>query len=682
MQPHNLLSQQSSPYLLQHKDNPVWWHPWGNEAFERAAREDKPVFLSIGYSTCYWCHVMEHDSFEQQAVADVLNEHFVSIKVDREEFPDVDQIYMDVVVGIHGHGGWPMSVFLTPERKPFWGGTFFYRDQFTQILRGIAETWRAERSKVESSTTELMRYLVAKQERPGDVTVDAGVFRTATEQLLIRADSARGGFGGAPKFPPSQQLLYLMRVHAIQGDAASLHAINTTLSCMARGGIFDQVGGGFHRYSVDAAWLIPHFEKMLYDNALLAQVYLEGAQLTGNPLYRMVAARTLEYMVREMRDPCGAFQSAEDAGEVEREGEFYAWTPTELAVVLGEALGRRIADLFGVTEEGNFERGTSVLHVVDDARWGEVLESDVQGALAALYAARRVRTAPHRDTKVLAGWNGLAITACAKGAQVLGDQRLLVAARDAAEWICSNLATAAGLKRRYCSGAVGIDGVLEDYAYLIEGLLALFIASGEEMWLKHAVRLQDEQDARLWSEENRAYRSSASDGLIVEVCEWSDGATPSPNGISLSNLTVLAELSGEKRFADRAALAATGIPRDILSSPSHFSSTLRGEMLRHAPASTIVAVSRDPSSADAQRMRGELAGVYLPFSVVVWAPETSASPADRGGIFQGREPRGKGCTFYVCRGHTCLEPLSEVAGVVRLCAPGMSARQLVGASVE
>ena len=665
MQPHNLLSQESSPYLLQHKDNPVWWHPWGKEAFERAAREDKPVFLSIGYSTCYWCHVMEHDSFEQQAVADVLNEHFVSIKVDREEFPDVDQIYMDVVVGIHGHGGWPMSVFLTPERKPFWGGTFFYRDQFIQILRGIAETWRTDRSKIEGSTTELMRYLVAKQERPGDVTVDAAVFRTATEQLLIRADSARGGFGGAPKFPPSQQLLYLMRVQAIQGDAASLHAINTSLSGMARGGIFDQVGGGFHRYSVDAEWLIPHFEKMLYDNALLAQVYLEGAQLTGNPLYRMVAARTLDYMVREMRDPCGVFQSAEDAGEVEREGEFYAWRPGELVSVLGDDLAARVGGLFGVTEEGNFERQSSVLHIASEARWGEVLEPSIKGALGALYQARRGRVVPHRDTKVLSGWNGLAIAACAKGFQVLGELRFLAAAREAATWMCEHMLTPDGLKRRACGGNIGIDAVLEDYAYLIEGLVVLFAASGEKCWLTYAMRLQDEQDRRLWSAENCAYRTSASEGLIVEVCEWSDGATPSPNGISLSNLIWLSELSGEARYAQRVDEMVRGVPKDIISSPAHFCSTLRGLMLRSAPPSTVVVASAPKGGGEAAAQRAQLAELYVPFTSIVWKPHSAQDLS----LFQGRESRNDADTYYVCVGHRCSAPTGDINEVRTRCAP-------------
>lgn len=663
----NLLGAEKSPYLLQHQNNPVWWHPWGAGAFERAAREDKPVFLSIGYSTCYWCHVMEHDSFEQQAVADVLNEHFVSIKVDREEHPDVDQIYMDVVVGIHGHGGWPMSVFLTPERKPFWGGTFFYRDAFIQILKGIAQTWRAERAKIESSTGELMRYLESKQERPGGGAVTKAVFMHALEQLLLRFDRTYGGFGPAPKFPPTQQLLLLMRAHAMQGDAASLEAINTTLSGMARGGLFDQVGGGFHRYSVDGQWLIPHFEKMLYDNALLAQAYLEAVQLTGSELYRMVARRTLDYMLEEMRDRGGAFQSAEDAGEVEREGEFYAWTPAQVRNVLGDEEGARICALFGVSDEGNFERGTSVMHIAGESRWREVLEPRCVASLTALQAARRSRTAPHRDTKVLAGWNGLAISACARGYQVLGDARYLDAAVAAASFVCSELWPESGLQRRYCDGSAGIAAVHEDYAYLIEGLLALFVATGDGVWLSRAIKLQDEQDRRLFSGEHRAYLSSASEGLIVQVCEWGDGATPSPNGISLLNLTLLAELSGEARFAQRALELESGIPGEATSHPVHYCSALRGVMLRRAPASVVVAVS-PPGAGKPSPEVLTLWGRYLPFTAVVPGQDGAGSSGEVPVIFRGRVARGEKTAFYVCRGTSCLEPTVDVQGVEDVCS--------------
>ncbi len=671
-EPRNLLAAEKSPYLLQHRDNPVWWHPWGAEAFERARREDKPVFLSIGYSTCYWCHVMEHDSFEQQAVADVLNKHFVSIKVDREEFPDVDQIYMDVVVGIHGHGGWPMSVFLTPERKPFWGGTFFYRDTFIQILGGIAHTWQTERHKAVSSSDELMRYLESRQERPQDRSgagvVSPEVLRLAEEQLLGRLDSAAGGFGGAPKFPPSQQLMFLMRTYASHGGAAALEALRITLSGMARGGLFDQVGGGFHRYSVDAAWAIPHFEKMLYDNGLLAQVYLEAFQLTGEALYGEVARKTLRYLTTEMVDDSGGFHSAEDAGEVEREGEFYAWTPAQVREALAdEQSAARLCVLLGISEEGNFERSTSVPHLISDQAWRESCEPAMQAALERLRLAREKRARPHRDTKVLSGWNGLAIAACAKGFQVLGDGELLAAAERAAQLIFDRLwSPETGLQRRFCAGSAGISAVLEDYAYLIEGLIALFAASGQGTWLERAALLQDEQDRRLWSAKHRAYRASASEGLIVEVCEWSDGATPSPNGTSLSNLTNLAELTGESRFAARAAELESGIPAEATAYPAQFCSTLRAVMLRRAPASVCVAVEPSGSPGPSSEVRA-LWKAFLPFTVAPWGVEGERNQ----GLFAGRSAIGKKVAFYVCRGQSCEQPTVESQRAVDVCSTGI-----------
>lgn len=667
-QPKNLLGAEKSPYLLQHRDNPVWWHPWGAEAFERARREDKPVFLSIGYSTCYWCHVMEHDSFEQQSVADVLNKHFVSVKVDREEFPDVDQIYMDVVVGIHGHGGWPMSVFLTPDRKPFWGATFFYRDTFIQILQGIAQAWENERPKVMNSGDELLRYLESRQERPSGAVVTPDVLRIAQEQLLARLDRSLGGFGGAPKFPPSQQLLFLMRMHAVQGDAASLEALRLTLSGMARGGIFDQVGGGFHRYSVDAEWSIPHFEKMLYDNGLLAQVYLEAFQLTGSERYRDVAAKTLGYLVSEMVDASGGFHSAEDAGEVEREGEFYAWTPAEVSDALGDAASAaRLCGLLGIKEGGNFERGTSVPHISTDSAWSALSEPSVCEALLKLKAVRAARKRPHRDSKVLAGWNGLAIGACARGFQVLGEKAFLAAAERAATFICERLwSSETGLLRRFCAGSAGIQAVLEDYAYLVDGLIALFAATGDSTWLERAVLLQDEQDRRLWSTTHRAYRASASEGLIVEVCEWSDGATPSPNGISLSNLAFLAELTAQDRFASRAAELESGIPAEVLSYPAQFCSTLRAVMLRKAQPSACVAVLPQGATFPNQEVFA-LWGAYLPYSVAVWGVEGHQEP----GVFAGRSAIGGRAAFYVCRGHSCGQPTVDVTEAVRGCSAGI-----------
>ena len=658
----NLLGSESSPYLLQHKDNPVWWHPWSDAAFERARAEDKPVFLSIGYSTCYWCHVMEHDSFEHDDVAAVLNENFVSIKIDREEFPDVDQIYMDVVMGIHGHGGWPMSVFLTPERHAFWGGTFFYREKFIEVLKAMSDAWKNDREKVTRSSAELTRYLDSRRATPGEAPIDVNVMGLAMHQLFKRYDREFGGFGAAPKFPPTQSLSFLLRAHALRPNAAALEAVTKTLSGMARGGMFDQVGGGFHRYSVDAEWKIPHFEKMLYDNALLAPVYLDGFKVTGSTLYRTVAERTLEYMITEMASS-GGFFSAEDAGEVNREGEFYSWTPDEIRAVLSGPVADRICRLYSVTSEGNFEHGRSAFLVPSDDAWVETEDAEVRDALRVLYASRSTRPRPHRDEKILSGWNGLAITALCKGYQVLGRDEFLEYALKAADFIERSMVVGGRLQRRYCAGQVGIPAVLEDYVYLIEGYRALFESTGDAAWIERAAALQREQDKYLWSGERRAYVSSAAPGLIVQVCEWVDGAAPSPNGIALTNLLVLAEVTGDPSFAYRAQLLEQGIPSEASTIPMLYMSTLNSILLRMAGCASVSVVAPKLASTPPSEVKA-LWSRFLPFGTVVWGRSGSKNAK----MLESRGALGDKATMYVCRHSACQEPTVDVETAVRLCS--------------
>ena len=659
----NLLGAETSPYLRQHKDNPVWWHPWSDAAFERARREDKPVFLSIGYSTCYWCHVMEHDSFEHEEVARVLNENFVSIKVDREEFPDVDQIYMDVVMGIHGHGGWPMSVFLTPDRQPFWGGTFFYRANFIGVLRAMSDAWKKDREKVTTSSAELTRFLEARRPKLAEAPIDVNVLGLAMNQLFKRYDREFGGFGQSPKFPPTQSLAFLLRAHAVRPNAAALEAVTTTLSGMARGGFFDQLGGGFHRYSVDAEWRIPHFEKMLYDNALLAPIYLDGYRVTGESLYRGVAQRTLDYILREMTSPEGGFYSAEDAGEVEREGEYYSWTQEEIRAVLPQTIAERFCALYSVTLEGNFEHGRSALVIPTNEAWRESESKEIREACQLLLAARAERPRPHRDEKILTGWNGLAITALCRGYQVLGQEDLLTAAIRAAAFIERALVIDGRLQRRYCAGQAGIPALLEDYAYLIEGYRALFESTGDAAWIERAAALQREQDKFLWSGERRAYVSSSAPGLIVQVTEWVDGAAPSPNGIALSNLLVLAEVTGDPAFGYRAQLLEQGIPQEASSLPMVYMSTLNSVMLRMAGAASCSIVPPTPGEAPSPEVRA-LWTRYLPFTTVVW----ERSGAKRSKMLENRSALGDKATIYVCRHSTCQEPTVDVERAVRLCS--------------
>ncbi len=660
--PLNLLRTQTSPYLLQHSENPVWWHPWGDAAFKRAKAEDKPVFLSIGYSTCYWCHVMEKDSFENQEVADLLNRHFVSIKVDREELPDVDQIYMEVVMGIHGHGGWPMSVFLTPEREPFWGGTFFYKDAFVNILNGMADVWQNDRAKVLTSSGELTRFLHAKRPIPAKQNLDVNILGLGMQQLFKRFDREWGGFGGAPKFPPTQPLRFLMAAHMCRPNAAALEATTTTLSAMARGGLFDQIGGGFHRYSVDAEWRIPHFEKMLYDNALLAPVYLEAYTISHNEMYRVVADRTLAYIVDEMSSPEGGFYSAEDAGDVGVEGEYYSWLPSEITEVLSPEIAERFSSLYGVTAVGNFEHGRTVLTIADDEKWKETESAEIRSARATLRAKREERRRPHRDEKILTGWNGLAITALCKGYQVLHESRYRDAALKAARFIEERLASQ-GLKRRYCAGDAGIAAVLEDYAYLIEGYLALGEATGDGYWFERAAQLQDEQDSRLWNPERSAYISSASEGLIVKLCEWIDGATPSPNGVSLANLYVLAAVTGEPRFAARASELELGVPTESFGLPMVYMSTMRAVAMRLAGVATCSVVEKGSRDVP-PKFAFQLWSKPMPFAVVLWAKNGAKVPK----MLESKAPLGDNPTIVVCRGSTCFEPTLDVEDAGRLCS--------------
>jgi uncharacterized protein YyaL (SSP411 family) len=657
----NTLRNEKSPYLLQHKDNPVAWQPWGEAACRLAAEQDKPIFLSIGYSTCYWCHVMEKDSFEHDDVAELLNTYFVPVKVDREELPDVDAIYMDVVVGIHGQGGWPMSVFLTPDGKPFWGGTFFYKAQFKAILQGIHEAWKNEREKILRSSNELTVYLARKQPGLRQEPLDPTLTARAAEQLYGRYDTRYGGFGGAPKFPPAQQIHFLLRVHAETQSAAAREAAVGTLRAMALGGIFDQLGGGFHRYSVDERWLIPHFEKMLYDNALLVPAYLEAYQLTGDELFRDTAQRTLEYLLREMQAPEGAFFTAQDAGEVDKEGEFYAWNPSQVAAICSPTEAEEFCSLYSISAHGNFEHGTSVLALASRDDWATSQGVVVQAIRERLLAERSKRSWPHRDEKILAGWNGLAIRAFALGYKVLGNKRYRDAAESAGRFVVESMTHDGTLQRRYFGGSVGIDAMLEDYAYLIQGLLALYESTGDSHWLTAALRLHEEQDARLWSSEHKAYVTSAQKGLIVSVCDWDDGATPSPNGIALMNLLWIAQLTGEARWDERLEALVEGVPAAVMSVPMAYTSTVTALWARGAGLSTVsVLAASATEKEEPERDVFALWRHFLPLTAVSWGEASAKVPGVPPTASQGR--------FYVCKGRVCLEPTVEVEAVLRLCS--------------
>jgi uncharacterized protein YyaL (SSP411 family) len=705
----NRLAHERSPYLLQHANNPVDWYPWGDEAFARSRGEDKPIFLSIGYSTCHWCHVMEHESFENPEIAALLNRDFVSIKVDREERPDVDRVYMSFVQATTGSGGWPMTVFLTPDLKPFYGGTYFPpasrwgRPGFAELLAELAHVWKEERPRVDEAAAELLTRLksvtgTSKLARAEAEIAGDDSLTVAVEQFQMAFDRRRGGFGEAPKFPRPSELLFLLREHARRAAAGSsaqapLLMAADTLRAMALGGMRDHVGGGFHRYSVDAEWRVPHFEKMLYDQAQLVLAYLETAQATGDDFYATVAEDTLAYVMRDMTGPEGGFHSAEDADSVppeqaqdprphKSEGAFYIWSEAEIDRLLGDdaAVAKR---RFGIEPGGNAPQdpqgeftGKNLLYVaqsIEDisARAGASAD-EVIAALGRirqqLFAARASRPRPHLDDKILTAWNGLMIAAFARAARVLVAREsapsYLAAARRAAAFIRATLwkPDEGRLLRRYRDGEAAIDGYAEDYAYLIWGLLELFQADGDAAWLEWALALQSRLDARFWDEEDGGWFSTSGDDptVLLRLKEDYDGAEPAASSIATQNLLTIAHLTGDSaalakaertlaRYGPRIGAAARVVPM-MLASLSAW----------HARLSQVVVVGDSRESL--RELLSALAGIYQPFAIaipVTRGPSQEAAARLLPFIAEMKPVDGRAAA-YVCRNFTCRQPVTTI----------------------
>ena len=697
----NRLADERSPYLLQHSANPVDWYPWGDEAFERARREDKPIFLSIGYSTCHWCHVMEHESFENPAIAEALNADFVSIKVDREERPDVDRVYMTFVQSTTGSGGWPMTVFLTPELKPFFGGTYFPpsskwgRPGFIDLLGELARVWKHDRARVDFAAAELFDRLKAVAGADGrshaESTV-AGVDALAegVEQYRLAFDQRRGGFGDAPKFPRPSELLFLMREHARTGAQPPLTMATDTLHAMALGGMRDHVGGGFHRYSVDGDWRVPHFEKMLYDQAQLVLAYLEAAQASSNDFFASVAEDTIEYVLRDMRDPAGGFYSAEDAdsvppeGGAKREGAFYVWSAGEIDALLGEDAAVMRAR-FGIEPDGNAPSdpqgeftGQNILYTsqsIEDIaiRTGkrpDDVTAVLQRARPRMFDARAKRLRPHLDDKVITAWNGLMIAALARAARVLPErpdaQRWLDAAGAAADFIRTRLwrSESGTLLRRYRDGEAGIDAYAEDYTCLAWGALELFQADGDPRWLSWARALQRHQDELFWDESEGGWFSTTGrdPAVLLRLKEDYDGAEPSASSVSVNNLLTIAHLTDDEdarrkvertlgRYGPRAGRAARVIPM-----------ALAGLSAWHAGATQIVIVG---SAAAAGPLLAELARHYMPFTIVVpiQPGDSQREVAALMPFVAAMRSPGDAATAFVCRDFACREPVTTAAAL-------------------
>ncbi|HEU5255475.1 MAG TPA: thioredoxin domain-containing protein [Vicinamibacterales bacterium] len=714
----NRLADEHSPYLLQHKDNPVDWYPWGAEAFERASREDKPIFLSIGYSTCHWCHVMEHESFESRQVAEVLNRHFVPIKVDREERPDVDRVYMTFVQATTGSGGWPMSVWLTPSLQPFYGGTYFPpaskwgRPGFIDILKEIARAWEEDRARIETSAesiTERLREL--GRDSGGRPVPEPGVLDEGVRQFATAFDVRRGGFGDAPKFPRPSELLFLLREHARTGSSDARDMVLVTLRAMALGGMRDHVGGGFHRYSVDGSWRVPHFEKMLYDQAQLVLAYLEAAQASGDPFFTEVAEDTLAYVQRELTDEAGGFYSAEDADSIppedvdghqegrggpsgpphKMEGAFYIWRDEEIRELLGED-----ADVFriryGILPDGNapFDPQNEFVHKnllytargIDEvmsatAKSRAEVEAALARARAKLQERRSTRPRPHLDDKVLTAWNGLMIAAFARAARVVAtaaveaDLKVRLyrdAARRAALFIWKRLwiPETRTLLRRYRKGDAAVEGYAEDYAYLIFGLLELFQADGDPRWLEWALMLQRRQDELFADPVEGGWFSTTGrdESVLLRLKEDYDGAEPSATSVTVLNLLTLSHLTGDAGF-EQSVERAFGVFASRIEQGARTVPMMMAALSAHHAGMSQVVVTGDPAASATRALNEVVARRYLPFAITIpLVSEHAASLARLLPWTEAMARRVETSAAYVCRNFACLTPATSAEELI------------------
>ncbi|MDR3670438.1 MAG: thioredoxin domain-containing protein [Holophaga sp.] len=652
--PPNRLIHATSPYLLQHAHNPVDWHPWGAEALALARRLDRPIFLSIGYTACHWCHVMERESFEDEAVAGLLNTQFVPIKVDREERPDLDELYMAAVQALTGRGGWPMSVWLTPELKPFYGGTYFPPTPrfglpgFGQLLEGVGRAWRERRGQLEADASQLTEALAHQAlVQPAAALPGPELFEAALDQLRRSFDARWGGFGPAPKFPQAMAVELILR----RGTPADQAMARRTLDAMADGGMFDHLGGGFARYSVDEKWLVPHFEKMLYDNAQLATCYLGAFQATGAPAYAGVARATLDYLLRDLRDPSGGFHASEDADSEGHEGRFYVFTPDQVEAALGARDGARFCRAYGITAAGNFDQGASVLHRFD-APPGTDFEG--LGALRErLRAGRDARPRPAKDDKVLAGWNGLALTAFARGFQVLGERRYLDAALALAAFLLRELAPDGALLRSWRQGQARIPGFLEDHAAVACGLVDLYEASFDPTWLRWAGQLAETMRARFEDPaQGGFFGSPGQDGdLLFRQKPLYDGALPSGNTLAARALLRLAGHLEHPGFRDSAERALRCAGPLMARAPAGFLGMLSVLDLAGAPQSAVI--TGDPEDPRTRALVAAARGGYRPNLALSLVAADPTLP-----LHQHRDLPGPPAAF-VCRGQACAAPVED-----------------------
>ncbi len=694
----NRLIHETSPYLLQHAHNPVDWYPWGEEAFQKARSENKLILLSVGYSACHWCHVMERESFENKDIAAIMNQHFVSIKVDREERPDVDGIYMQAVQALTGQGGWPMTVFLTPNGRPFYGGTYFpprdrrYGGQvvpgFPRILLSMADAYENRREEVEEQANQIAEHL---QQRSGSPfrhkgttpggTVPLELLNTASKALAADFDHEHGGFGSAPKFPNTMSLELLLRIslHRL-GQITSkptrpeLEIVETTLQHMANGGIYDQLGGGFHRYAVDTEWLVPHFEKMLYDNALLSRIYLHTYLVTNNPFYERIVEETLNYVIREMTSPEGGFYSTQDADSEGEEGKFFVWTPAEIEKALLPEDAPLFMQYYDVTSRGNFE-GKNILHVEQDAQQVaddahislEELQASLQRSRKMLFKVREQRIRPGRDEKILTSWNGLMLRSFAEAGRYLNRPDYLNIAIANVEFLLRTMRPEGRLLRTYKDGRAHLKGYLEDYAFLADGLLALYEASFDPRWFAEARRLMDEAIQLFADEQNGGFFDTGSDheALLSRPKEIMDNAIPAGNSVATDVLLRLATFTGEDSYRQRAENYLHPLTDILIQHPQAFGHVLNALDFALSPVKEF-AIMGDPHEADTRALLEVINNRYLPNSVLACAAPNDTEAAQVVPLLESRPLKDGKATAYVCQNFVCAAPVNRVEELERL----------------
>lgn len=672
----NRLLKEKSPYLLQHAHNPVDWFPWSDEAFETAAKEDKPIFLSIGYSTCHWCHVMEKESFEDSEVAEIMNENYISIKLDREERPDIDAVYMDVCQMLNGSGGWPLSIFMTPDKKPFYAGTYFPKESgyghtgFKELLLKIDDLWKNDRQKLIDATKEIVKNLNFQKNSNSSHDLNSRVFHFAYQVFVSTFDEVHGGFGNVPKFPMPHNILFLLRYYHYFHEEKDLEMVEKTLTKMRKGGMFDQIGFGFHRYSTDEKWLVPHFEKMLYDQALLSFAYTEAYQLTGNDFYKKTACEILSYVEREMLAPEGGFYSAEDADSEGTEGKYYLWKIEEIERMLGKDTEFFI-DLFNIRKEGNFSdrfnpsgNKENILHLKRPVNEDE--KEKIRKLSTILLSERNKRIHPHRDDKVLTDWNGLMIAAFARASSVFRNENYIKIAKDSAGFIINTMQKPDGsLYHRYRDGEAAIEGFLDDYAFFAYGLLELYEATFDITYLQKSIELTDFMITHFADHESGGFffTSDSGEELILRKKEIYDGAIPSGNSITLGNLLKLATVTDKSIYSETAQNLMKAFSQKISIMPSIYPQFLCSLFpLFHGSTEIVIVGEKD----DEKTIEGlkTFRGLFIPGKILILKQLGDNEIAKIAKFAEPYKQIDGKTTFYLCQNHICEKPTTEVEEVL------------------